>query len=53
MLFSDRHLGPTLDKIWKELDWLNGNTENAFKRVRMNINTKRPQEGIKERQRFN
>ena len=38
--FSDRHLGPTLDKIWKELDWLNGNTENAFKRVRMNINTK-------------
>lgn len=38
--FSTGHLGPTLAKIWLQLDWLNDNTEGAFRRVRMNINTK-------------
>lgn len=38
--FSAGHLGPTLAKIWLQLDWLNDNTEGAFRRVRMNINTK-------------
>ena len=38
--FSERHLNPTLSKIWLQMDWLNDNTESAFRRVRMNINTK-------------
>lgn len=38
--FSTNHLSPTLSKIWMQMDWLNDNTETAFKRVRMNINTK-------------
>ena len=38
--FSDNHLAPTLAKIWLQLDWLNENTETAFRRVRMVINTK-------------
>lgn len=37
--FSDRHLKPLLSKIWAQLDWLNMETENAFKRIRMVINT--------------
>ena len=38
--FSKGHLDPTLEKMWYQLDWLNENTERAFRRVRMNINTK-------------
>lgn len=38
--FSEKHLKPTLDKIWLQMDWLNENTEGALKRVRMVINTK-------------
>lgn len=38
--FSENHLKPTLDKIWLQLDWLNENTETAFRRARMVINTK-------------
>ncbi len=37
---SKNHLDPTLEKVWFQLDWLNENTEGAFRRVRMNINTK-------------
>lgn len=37
---TKNHLDPTLLKIWYQLDWLNENTEGAFKRVRMVINTK-------------
>lgn len=37
---TKNHLDPTLLKIWFQLDWLNENTEGAFKRVRMVINTK-------------
>lgn len=33
--FSDNHLKPLLSKIWLQLDWLNNETEGAFKRVRM------------------
>lgn len=38
--FSKGHLDPTLEKMWYQLDWLNEHTEGAFRRVRMNINTK-------------
>lgn len=38
--FSKNHLDPTLLKMWFQLDWLNDNTEGAFRRVRMVINTK-------------
>ena len=38
--YSEKHLKPTLDKIWLQMDWLNDNTEGALRRVRMNINTK-------------
>jgi len=37
---SKNHLDPTLEKAWYQLDWLNENTEGAFRRVRMSINTK-------------
>ena len=33
--FSANHLNPLLTKIWAQLDWLNDETETAFKRVRM------------------
>jgi len=33
--FSDNHLKPLLAKIWAQLDWVNEETETAFKRVRM------------------
>ena len=38
--FSLNHLTPTLSKIWLQMEWLNENTETAFRRVRMNINSK-------------
>ena len=38
--YSSKLLSPTLSKIWYQLDWLNENTEYAFRRVRMNVNTK-------------
>lgn len=38
--FSEKHLKPTLDKIWIQMDWLNENTEGALRRVRMVANTK-------------
>lgn len=38
--FSSKQLTPTLNKIWYQLDWLNENTELAFRRVRMVQNTK-------------
>lgn len=37
--FSERHLKPLLAKIWPQLDWLNTETEGAFRRVRMVKNT--------------
>ncbi len=37
--FSERHLKPLLTKIWSQLDWCAEETETAFKRVRMVINT--------------
>lgn len=37
---SSDHLTPTLEKVWYQMDWLNEHTENAFKRVRLAINTK-------------
>lgn len=36
---SDRHLKPLLAKIWSQLDWLNAETEDGFKRLRMVTNT--------------
>ena len=33
--FSEKHLKPLLAKIWPQLDWLNNETEGAFRRVRM------------------
>jgi hypothetical protein len=36
---SERHLKPLLAKVWYQMDFLNSETETAFKRVRMNINT--------------
>ena len=36
---SEKHLKPLLAKIWPQLDWLNEETEGAFRRVRMVINT--------------
>ena len=38
--FSEKHLKPTLDKIWLQMDWLNENSEGALMRVRMVTNTK-------------
>lgn len=37
--YSERHLKPLLSKIWSQLGWLDDETETAFKRVRMVINT--------------
>ena len=37
--FSEKHLKPLLAKIWPQLDWLNSETEGAFRRVRMVKNT--------------
>lgn len=37
--FSDKLLKPLLSKIWSQIDWLNLETEGAFKRVRMSQNT--------------
>ena len=37
--FSEKHLKPLLSKIWPQLDWLNLETEGAFKRLRMVTNT--------------
>ena len=37
--YSDNHLKPLLSKIWSQLDWLNDETETAFRRVRMVKNT--------------
>lgn len=36
---TEKHLKPILSKIWPQLDWLNSETEGAFKRVRMVVNT--------------
>ena len=38
--YSEKNLKPTLEKIWYQMDWLNENTEGAFRRVRMVLNTK-------------
>lgn len=37
--YSERHLKPLLSKIWPQLDWLNMESEGAFKRLRMVVNT--------------
>lgn len=37
---TKNHLDSTLSKVWYQLDWLNANTEGAFRRVRMVTNTK-------------
>lgn len=36
---SERHLKPLLTKIWAQMDFLNTETETAFKRIRMVINS--------------
>lgn len=46
--FSDAHLKPTLGKIWYQLDWLNSNTENAFRRIRMAENTQMHKKAAKK-----
>lgn len=37
--FSEKYLKPLLAKAWIQLDYLNEETENAFRRVRMVVNT--------------
>ncbi len=37
--FSERHLKPLLSKIWMQLSYLNAETDGAFRRVTMMINT--------------
>lgn len=37
--FSDGLLEPTLSKVWDQLEWLNQETEGAFKRIRQKIDT--------------
>ena len=37
--FSEKHLKPLISKIWSQLDWLADETETAFKRVRMVVNS--------------
>lgn len=37
--YSEKFLKPLLSKIWPQLDWLNEETEGAFRRVRMVKNT--------------
>lgn len=37
--FSKNHIGPLLAKIWAQLNWLNIESETAFKRVRMVADT--------------
>lgn len=46
--FSEKHLKPTLSKTWYQLDWLNKNTEDAFKRVRMAENTQMHKKAAKK-----
>lgn len=36
---SKRHLDPLISKMWAQMNFLNSETETAFKRVRMVINT--------------
>lgn len=37
--FAEKYLKPLLSKVWPQLDWLNEETEGAFRRVRMVKNT--------------
>lgn len=37
--YSERHLKPLLTKIWSQMSFLDTETENAFKRVRMVVNS--------------
>lgn len=37
--FQESYVGDTLSKCWQELDFLNTQTQGAFKRVRMKIDT--------------
>lgn len=37
--FSERHLKPLLTKAWSQLSWLSAETETAFRRVCMVVNT--------------
>ena len=37
--YSVNYVGPTLSKVWQELDFLNTKTEKAFRHVRMKIDT--------------
>ena len=37
--YSENLLEPTLSKVWRQLEYLNMETETAMKRVRQNINT--------------
>lgn len=34
---SDAHLNPTLTKVWKQLNWLNTNTQGGMKHLRQKI----------------
>lgn len=45
--FSDNYVDDTLSKVWQELDFLNTQTEGAFKRVRMKIDTSRKKKASK------
>lgn len=45
--YSDNQVEDTLSKIWQELDFLNTQTEGAFRRVRMKIDTQRKKKASK------
>lgn len=45
--FADNYVDDTLQKVWQELDFLNTQTEGAFKRVRMKIDTNRKKKASK------
>lgn len=45
--FSDNYVDDTLSKVWQELDFLNTQTEGAFRRLRMKIDTNRKKKASK------
>jgi hypothetical protein len=45
--FQDSYVDDTLSKCWQELDFLNTQTQGAFRRVRMKIDTNRKKKASK------
>ena len=45
--FADSYVDDTLSKVWQELDFLNTQTETAFRRLRMKIDTNRKKKASK------